>query len=243
MDRLRGKRALITGGTSGIGLETARQFLAQGARVIVTGRSQAGIARARQDLGGGALVVASDAGDVAEQQQLAARIAAAFGQLDVVFINAGVATLQPIERWDEPTLDRQLAVNFKGPYFLIQRLLPLLANPTAIVLMATADIHCGAPMSSVYSASKAALLSLAKTLSGELMDRGVRVNAISAGPLDTPLHWRLGAAAGAARQLQIPLGRLGEAREIAQAVVFLASDETAFMRGGEIIIDGGMSTL
>jgi len=247
MNRLSGKRALITGGTSGIGLETARQFLAEGARVAITGSSDASIAAARRELGDGVLILRSDAGAVAEQAALAQAIGEAFGGLDVVFINAGVAELRPVEQWDEAAFDRTLSINLKGPYFLLQALLPLLANPSAVVLNTSVNAHIGMPTSSVYAASKAGLISLARTLSGELMARGIRVNAVSPGPISTPLYGKLGMSDEQLQQTSesirslVPVGRFGTPSEIAKAVVFLASDESAFTVGSELLIDGGMS--
>lgn len=249
MTRLLNKRTLITGGTSGIGLETARQFLAEGARVAVTGQNPETLAAAREALGPQALVLASPAGDVAAQKALAAQLHQAFGGLDALFINAGVADFRPVESFDEAGFDRSFAINLKGPYFLIQALLPLLANPSSIVLNTSINAHIGMPSSSVYAATKAALISLARTLSGEFIGRGIRVNAVSPGPVSTPIFGKLGLPAeqlqgmAASIQGQIPLGRFGHPVEIAKAVVFLASDESSFTVGSELIVDGGMSTL
>jgi len=249
MDRLKNKRALITGGTTGIGLETARQFLSEGARVAITGTNPATLEAARKELGSDVLIVASDAGDGAAQVALAKTIGDAFGQLDILFVNAGIADLRPLEKWDVTAFDRSLAINFKGPFFLIQALLPILAKPASIVLNTSINAHIGMPNTTIYAASKAALLSLAKTLSGELTGRGIRVNAVSPGPIATPLHSKFGLseaelkAVGDSILSQIPAGRFGDATEIAKAVVFLASDEAAFTVGSELIIDGGMSNL
>jgi NAD(P)-dependent dehydrogenase (short-subunit alcohol dehydrogenase family) len=249
MNRLQGKCTLITGGTTGIGLETAKQFLAEGARVAVTGLNPDTLAQAQQELGKEVIVIKSDAGQVGEQKHLAEEIAKVFDKLDAVFINAGIGIFQPLEAWDEATFDRQIAVNLKGPFFLIQSLLPILANPASIVLNTSINAHIGMPNSSVYGASKAAMLSLAKTLSGELIERGIRVNAISPGPIATPILGKSGLPAEQVQQIaeayrnQIPLKRFGEPIEIAKAAVFLASDESSFMLGSEMIIDGGRSTL
>jgi NAD(P)-dependent dehydrogenase (short-subunit alcohol dehydrogenase family) len=249
MNRLEGKRALITGGTSGIGLETARQFIAEGARVLVTGSSAEGIEHARKELGDAARVLRADAGDVAGQRALAAAVGEHFGGLDVVFINAGVAQFGPLSGWSEADFDRTVAINLKGPFFLLQALLPLLANPAAVVLNTSINAHLGMPNSSVYAASKAGLISLARTLSGELIGRGIRVNAVSPGPVSTPLYGKLGLSASDLEKMaagilsQVPAGRFGDPAEIAKAVVFLASDESAFAVGSELIVDGGMSTL
>ena len=155
MNRLTGKRALITGATSGIGLETARQFLSEGARVAVTGTTQATLDAARKTLGNDALIIRSDAGELAAQQQLAKTIGEAFGGLDVLCVNAGIVDLRPLGQWDEAAFDRSLAINFKGPFFLIQALLPIFGNPASIVLTTSINAHIGIPTSSIYGASKA----------------------------------------------------------------------------------------
>ena len=247
MDRLKGKRALITGGTSGIGLETARLFVQEGARVAITGKNPATLDAARTELGSEVLVIASDASDVAAQKTVAETLRQAFGSLDILFLNAGIAELRPVEQWDEAAFDRSVAINVKGPFFLIQALLPILANPASIVINASVNAHIGMANTSIYGATKAAVLSLARTLSGELIARGIRVNAVSPGPISTPLYGKLGfseaelKAVSASIASQVPAGRFGNASEIAQAVVFLASDESAFTVGSELLIDGGMS--
>jgi NAD(P)-dependent dehydrogenase (short-subunit alcohol dehydrogenase family) len=244
MNRLQNKRALVTGGSSGIGLETARRFLDEGARVTITGSSAASLDAARKELGD-VLAIPADAGDVTGQKKVADTIRDHFGGLDVVFINAGVGDFRPLEQWDEAGFDRSLAINLKGPFFLVQALLPLFAKGASIVLNTSINAHIGMPYSSVYAATKAGLLSLARTLSGELLPRGIRVNAVSPGPIATPLHGKIGMGEAEIKGLvaQIPLGRRGAPKEIADAVVFLASDESAFTVGSELIIDGGMSTL
>ena len=247
MDRLKGKHALVTGGSSGIGFETARQFVAEGARVAVTARDPKSFEQARQQLGEQAIYIASDAADAEGQKQLAARIKEEFGNLDVLFVNAGVAELRPIEQWDETAFDRSFHINVRGPFFLIRELLPIFANPASIVLNASINADIGMPNASVYAASKAALLSLARNLSVELAPRGIRVNAVSPGPIETPLYSKLGLspadlkARSEALQNQVPAKRFGRPSEIASAVVFLASDESAFTVGSELIIDGGLS--
>jgi len=249
MGRLKDKRALITGGTTGIGFETARQFLAEGARVAVTGANPATLDAARQELGKEVLVVASDAGNAAGQATLAKTIAEAYGQLDILFVNAGIVEMRPLDKWDEAAFDRSFGINFKGPFFLIQALLPIFANPASIVLNTSVNAHIGMPNTTVYGASKAALLSLARTLSGELTPRGIRVNAISPGPISTPLYGKLGLPQEQLKTVadsilgQVPVGRFGNPAEIAKAVVFFASDEAAFAVGSELLIDGGMTTL
>jgi NAD(P)-dependent dehydrogenase (short-subunit alcohol dehydrogenase family) len=247
MDRLRGKRALITGGTTGIGLETAREFLREGARVAVTGKNPATLENARSELGADVLVIPSDAAEVAAQKQVAETIRREFGGLDALFVNAGIAELKPVEQWDEAAFDRSFALNVKGPFFLIQALLPIFANPSSIVINASVNAHIGMANTSVYGASKAALLSFTRTMSGELISRGIRVNAVSPGPISTPLYGKLGFSeadlknVAASIRSQVPAGRFGNPGEIAKAIVFLASDESAFTVGAELLIDGGMS--
>jgi len=245
MDRLKGKRALITGGTTGIGLETARAFLSEGASVAITGTNPETLEAARKALGSEVIVLASDIGDVQRQKSVAEAIRQAFGTLDVLFLNAGIVDMRPLEKWDEAGFDRSLAVNLKGPFFLVQALLPVFSNPASIVLMTSINSHIGMPNSSVYAASKGALLSLARTLSGELIGRGIRVNAISGGPIATPLYRKLGMGQAELQglQSQVPAGRLGSPAEIAAAVVYFASDTSAFTVGSELVIDGGMSNL
>jgi len=246
MDRLIKKTALITGGTSGIGLETAREFLHEGARVAITARDHESLDAARKELGDNrVLTIASNAGDASGQRKVAEAIRNEFGQLDILFVNAGVAEMAPLDKWDESAFDRSFDINFKGPFFLIQALLPVFNNPASIVLMTSINSHIGMPNSSVYGASKAALLSLARTLSGELISRGIRVNAVTGGPIATPLYRKLGMGENELKSLeiQIPARRLGQSSEVAQAVVYFASDDSAFTVGSELVVDGGMSNL
>jgi NAD(P)-dependent dehydrogenase (short-subunit alcohol dehydrogenase family) len=244
MNRLKNKRTLITGGTSGIGFETAREFLREGARVAITGRNPETLEAANKELGS-EVVVTSDMGDAGGQKKVAETIRQAFGTLDVLFLNAGIVDMRPLDKWDEAALDRSFDINFKGPFFLLQALLPIFNNPASVVLMTSINSHIGMPNSSVYGATKAALLSLARTLSGELISRGIRFNAITGGPIATPLYRKLGMGDAELKTLevQIPARRLGRPSEIAQAVVFFAADESAFTVGSELVVDGGMSNL
>lgn len=249
MSRLQGKYALITGGTSGIGLETARQFIAEGATVAITGRSQSALDAAGQALAGKALLLLSDAGDIPQQRELAQRLGQRWPRLDVLYINAGDVTHRPLQEWDEQSYQRLMDINLKGPFFLIQALLPLLANPSSVILCGSVSAHIGLPQSSAYAASKAGLLSLARTLSGELHARGIRVNGLSPGPTETPALGKLGLAEADEQALRddirtlVPIGRMGSALELAKAAVFLAADESAFMVGAELQMDGGVGNL
>lgn len=245
MSRLQGKRTLITGGTSGIGLETARQFLAEGARVIVTGVNPDSIAKAQAELGPEVPVLRADSASVAAQKELAQAVKDRFGQLDVAFLNAGVSVWRPIEEWTEEMFDRLFDVNVKGPYFLLQSLLQVFANPASVVLTTSISAHAGADRSSVYAATKAAFLNMSKTLSTELLGRGIRINAVSPGPVETPLYDKLGIPGAYREQINkdivatIPLGRFGTSEEVAKAVLYLASDESRWTVGSEIVLDGG----
>ncbi|EPR9348533.1 SDR family oxidoreductase [Serratia marcescens] len=249
MARLQGKYALITGGTSGIGLETARQFIAEGATVAITGRSQSALDAAGQALGGKALLLLSDAGNIPQQRELAQRLGQRWPRLDVLYINAGDVTHRPLQEWDEQSYQRLMDINLKGPFFLIQALLPLLANPSSVILCGSVSAHIGLPQSSAYAASKAGLLSLARTLSGELHARGIRLNGLSPGPTETPALGKLGLAEADEQALRddiralVPIGRMGSALELAKAAVFLAADESAFMVGAELQMDGGVGNL
>ncbi|MDH2269278.1 SDR family oxidoreductase [Serratia marcescens] len=249
MSRLQGKYALITGGTSGIGLETARQFIAEGATVAITGRSQSALDSAGQALAGKALLLLSDAGDIPQQRELAQRLGQRWPRLDVLYINAGDVTHRPLQEWDEQSYQRLMDINLKGPFFLIQALLPLLANPSSVILCGSVSAHIGLPQSSAYAASKAGLLSLARTLSGELHARGIRLNGLSPGPTETPALGKLGLAEADEQILRddirslVPIGRMGSALELAKAAVFLAADESAFMVGAELQMDGGVGNL
>jgi NAD(P)-dependent dehydrogenase (short-subunit alcohol dehydrogenase family) len=249
LGRLTGKRALITGGTTGIGFETAREFLREGARVMITGNNPKNLESAQKELGADIVGLISDAANAGAQKDVAAKVQQAFGGLDVLFVNAGIVDMRPIEQMDEAAFDRSFAINLKGPYFLIQALLPLFSNPSSIILNASVNAHIGMPNTSVYAATKAALGSLRRTLSGELISRGIRVNAVSPGPISTPLYGKLGFSeaelknVAASIQGQVPIKRFGTPAEIASAVVFFASDESAFTVGSELLIEGGMSNL
>ena len=244
-----GKIVLVTGGNSGIGLAAALAFAKEGARIVITGRDQATLDEAAIQLGEKVIAVRSDAGSVADGIKLATLLQQQGVMLDAVFINAGVAKLAPFEAVVEEMWDAIFNTNLKGPYFLIKALLPRLNPGAAIVLNGSINAHIGMPNTSVYAASKAALISLAKTLSSELLSRGVRVNVVSPGPVTTPLLNRLGLPAeqlsevAAGIQAQVPLKRFGTPGEIASAVLYLASSDSAFIVGTELVADGGMSQL
>jgi NAD(P)-dependent dehydrogenase (short-subunit alcohol dehydrogenase family) len=249
MNRFEGKTVLVTGGNSGMGLVTAQAYAAEGARVIITGRDEATLATAKESLGTSALAIRNDAGSTAAARELARQLADQGVRLDAVFINAGIAKFAPFTDVAESMWDQTFDINVKGPYFQLQALVPLFNKGASVVLNGSINAHIGMPASSVYAASKAALISLAKTLSAELLPLGVRVNVVSPGPISTPLYGKLGfdAAAldGAVEQIkaQVPLGRFGDSREIAATVLHLSSSESGFIVGTEIVIDGGMMQL
>lgn len=249
MNRFEGKSVLVTGGSSGIGLAAAQAFVAEGARVVITGRDPAALTAAKASLGASAIALRNDAGVVADARELAVALASQQIRLDAVFINAGSAKFAPLPEVTEALWNQGFDTNVKGAYFQIQALLPLLNAGASIVLNGSINAHIGMPNSSVYAASKAALISLARTLSAELLPRGVRVNVVSPGPISTPLYGKLGLdaatleATAAQIQGQVPLGRFGEPGEVAATVLHLAAAESAFIVGTEIVIDGGMSQL
>lgn len=249
MDRFAGKTVLVTGGSSGIGLAAARAYATEGARVIITGRDTDALARAAHVIGPQAIALRSDAGSPAAGATLAAELAARGRRLDAVFVNAGIARFASLEGASETLWDDVFDTNVKGPYFLLQALLPLFNTGAAVVINGSINAHIGMPDTSVYAASKAALVSLARTLSAELLPRGVRVNVVSPGPVSTPIYGKLGVDAAALDtvaaqiQAQIPLGRFGEPEEIAATVLHLSARESAYVVGTEVIADGGMSQL
>ncbi|WCN07533.1 SDR family oxidoreductase [Marinomonas mediterranea] len=249
MGRLAQKYALITGGSAGIGFETARQFIAEGAEVLITGRHAEGLEKAKALLGDHAHIFQNDAGDIASQQALSCYIADTFPRLDIVFVNAGDVTHLPVADWDEAAFDRVISTNLKGPFFLIQSLQALLSGSASIILCGSVSAQIGLPQSSVYAASKAGLLSLSRTLSGELKHLGIRVNSLSPGPTETDAFDKFGlpqkekeALKEQVRQL-VPLGRMGRTEELAKAAVFLASDESSYMLGSELLVDGGVGNV
>jgi NAD(P)-dependent dehydrogenase (short-subunit alcohol dehydrogenase family) len=249
MERLKGKTVLITGGTSGIGLATAKLFIAEGARVAVTGRNPERLAATQNELGSDTLVIRSEAGNLAEIDSLMAQVKDHFGQLDILFINAGVAKAAPLEFVSEPMLDEIMGTNFKGTFFTIQKALPIFASNASIIVTSSITNQLGSPNFSVYAASKAALRSLVQSLSLELVGRGIRVNAISPGPIATPMFDSFGLPPEAVQGIKgeiahkSPIKRFGTPDEIAKVALFLASDGSSYLVGEEVVVDGGMSLL
>jgi len=247
--KLAGKVAVITGGNSGIGLATAKEFKAQGARVVITGRDQQTLDDAKREIGSDVLAVRSDTSSLTEIDKLFAAVKEKFGKIDVLFVNAGIGKFEPIEAVTEESFDSIMDINFKGAYFTVQKALPLLNDNASIVLNASIVAYVGMPNSSVYAASKAALITLARTISAELVGRGIRVNVVSPGPVSTPILGRMGMPpevleeTAKSIQAQVPMKRFGRPEEIAKTVLFLASEDSSFLLGTEIVADGGMSQL
>ena len=249
MGKLDGKVAVVTGGNSGIGLATAKEFSDQGAKVAISGRDQQTLNSAKKEIGNGVLVVKADTSNLKDIDALFEAVKKEFGKIDVLFVNAGVGKFLPIESVDEEFFDQIMDINFKGAYFTIQKALPLLNDNASIILNTSISAHIGMPNSSVYAASKAALITLARTLSSELIGRGIRVNAVSPGPVTTPIFDKAGLPPQELQKLaqsiqdQVPMKRFGLPEEIAKTVLFLASSDSSFLLGTEIIADGGMSQL
>lgn len=249
MARLSGKIAVITGGTTGIGLATAKEYLTEGAKVVITGRTDATLAAAQKELGDGVVVVKSDTSRTQDISQLAEQVRAKFGKIDILFANAGVAKFAPFDQADEKHFDEQFNINVKGLYFTVQRFLPILNDGGSVILNASIAARTGTANASVYSATKAAVRSFGRTLAAELAPRGIRVNTISPGPIETPIFGKTGLPqeqidAFANNILgSVALKRFGQPKEIATAAVFLGSNESSFMTGSELIIDGGYAEL
>lgn len=241
--KLQDKVALITGGTTGIGLAAAKLFHAEGARVFVTGRSEAGIAEARKQLPPQVEVLPSDAADLDDVQALARTLKSRAGRIDVLFVNAGIARFLPIENVTPQAFDEQFGINVRGAYFTIQQTLPLMSSGGSIVLTTSVAADLGMASTSVYSATKAALSSLARTLANELAPRGIRVNEVSPGPIETPIFGKIGLTAEQVDGMSalVPLKRLGTAEEVARAALFLASADSSFLLGAKVRIDGGLA--
>jgi len=248
MSRFKGKTALITGGTTGIGLATAKLFISEGARVFVTGRASATIKAAQGELGDNAIVIKSDATSLPDMDALAEKVKETFGKLDVLFVNAGYGEFVPFEAVTEKVYDEMLNLNAKGPYFIVQKLVPLMPEGSSVVFTTSLANVKGMPVLSAYGAAKAALRALTRSLAAAFAPRGIRVNAVSPGPIVTPILQKVGMPKEAADQVyvqmaqSVPMKRLGQPEELAKAVAFLAIDAT-YTTGIELPVDGGWSQL
>src|SRR3989454_1422327 len=245
MGKLEGKIALVTGGNSGIGLATAKQFVNEGAYVFITGRRD--LAAAVKEIGSNVTDVQGDVSNLGDLDRLFAQIEQEKGRLDIVFANAGVAAYAPFGKITEEHYDSIFDINVKGLLFTVQKALPLMPDGASIILNASIVASKGFSSNSVYSATKAAVRSFARTWTTDLKDRRIRVNAVSPGPIETPGLNDLVASSATGQQrakmiaATVPLGRLGRADEIAKAVAFLASDDSSYVTGIELFVDGGIA--
>lgn len=243
--RLRNKTALITGGNSGIGLATAKLFIAEGARVAISGRNKTTLDAALAELGPNAIALQADATDVAATEAAVAAAAKAFGKLDIVFANAGIPGRTPVGGSTLEAFEQVLRTNITGAFFTVQAAAPYLNDGGSIILTGSVMSEMGSPGSAAYAASKAGVRGMSRVLASEFAPRGIRVNVVSPGATRTPIWDSAAPTPEAKAQLEkrlsgiIPLGRLGEAEEIARTVLFLASDEAAYINGAELFVDGG----
>jgi len=246
MARLDGKVAVVTGGNSGIGLATAKRLQQEGARVAISGRSKKTLDEAVKAIGNGVLAVQADVAKLADLDKLYTEVSEKLGKIDVLFVNAGIAKFAPLADTSESTYDEQFDINIKGAYFTVQKALPLLNDGASIILNTSVADSQGTVGASAYSATKAALRSLARTAAAELAGRGIRVNTVAPGPIVTPIFGRTGLPKEAidefAKEIvaKVPMKRFGQPEEVAGAVAFLASQDASYITGVELNVDGGL---
>jgi len=246
MDKLNGKVAVITGGSSGIGLATAKEFISNGAKVVIFGRDRRTLDQAVNELGENGYAVQGDVCKMTDLNKLFSETKSKFGAIDILFVNAAQARLASIADTTEAFFDEMINVNFKGAYFTLQRAIPYLNNNASVIITTSWLNSIGFGGSSLLSASKAALRSVVRVASAELVNKGIRVNAVSPGAIETPLWGKLGLpedvlkSAGETITNQIPIKRWGLPREIAKTVLFLASDDASYIVGNELTVDGGL---
>ena len=250
MKRLEGTVAVVTGGNSGIGLATAKRYRQEeGARVAISGRSKQELDESVRTIGNGVVAVQADVAKPTEMEKLYAGVSKKLGKIDVLFVNAGIAKFAPLADTSESMFDEEVDINFKGAYFTIQKALPLLNDGASIVLNTSVADQKGNAGSSVYSATKAALRSLARTPAAELVGRGIRVNTVAPGPIKTPIFGKTGLPKeqidGFAKEVatSVPMKRLGRPEEVAATVAFLASQDASYITGTEINVDGGLGQI
>jgi NAD(P)-dependent dehydrogenase (short-subunit alcohol dehydrogenase family) len=249
MKRLEGKVAVVTGGNSGIGLATAKRLQEEGAKVVISGRSKKTLDEAVKSIGNGVVAVQSDVASLTDIDKLFAEVSKKLGKIDVLFVNAGIAKFAPLSDTSEKVFDEQYDINIKGAYFTIQKALPFLNDGASIILNTSVVDEKGTIGASAYAGTKAALRSLARTAAAELVGRGIRVNTVAPGPIQTPIFERTGLPQEAvddfARDVltRIPMKRFGQPEEVASAVAFLASQDASYITGVEINVDGGFGQI
>ena len=249
MKKLNNKVALITGGNSGIGLATAELFVSEGAKVAITGRDENTLKDAANQVGGDTLTIKADVLNLSSLDQAYQQVESKMGKIDVLVVNAGIFKGAPLADFTEELFDEIVDINFKGTFFTVKKALPYLNDGASIVITGSAAAEVGIENASVYSASKAAVRSLARSFSADLLSRKIRVNVLSPGHVETPIHGRLGLSPEQVKGLReelasgVPVKRVGTAEEMAKGYLFLASDASSFMLGAEIVIDGGWSQL
>ncbi len=248
MGKLDGKFALITGGNSGIGLASAHLFVAEGAKVAISGRNEETLRHAADSLGSGAFAIRADVTDASDRERMFSEVKQRFGVLDILFANAGLSAPTPLGHTEVSAFEKQVQLNFISVFFTVQGALPLLRDGAAIVLISSLTSKLGMPGTSAYAGSKAAVRTMAKSMAAELSPRGIRVNVVTPGYTRTPLWERTRtpqqiAAVNERLPMIVPLERWAEPEEVARAVLFLASSDSSYIQGEEIVIDGGTSNL
>ena len=247
MGKLENKVALITGGNSGIGLATAKLFAKEGAKVVITGRREDALENAIKEIGHDAKYVLADAAEFGAAKTSVEAVVSQYGKIDVLFLNAGVAYFLPIDSIDEDHFDTQFNINVKNPFFTIKESLPHLSEGAVIISNTSVVNQKGFDGTSVYSATKAALRSLTRVLASELKAKKIRTVSVAPGPIETPIYSKLGMPEEAVKEMGagfaslVPLSRFGTADELANAVLFLASNDASYVNGVELAVDGGMS--
>jgi NAD(P)-dependent dehydrogenase (short-subunit alcohol dehydrogenase family) len=244
MNRLKDKIAVITGGTTGIGMATAQLFIEEGATVIVTGKNPETLKKAEDTLGSSGHVIAADTADLEAIKNLFSIVKEKFKRIDALFVNAGIAKFGKFSETTPEMFDEMFNINVRGAFFTVQHAVPLMPDGSAILLMASVAASKGNATASIYSASKAAVRSFGRTLAGDLLSRNIRVNTISPGPIETPILGKTGAPGGADSVRKafietVPMKRMGHAEEVAKAALFLLSDDSSFTTGAELFVDGG----
>ena len=249
MQQLKHKVAVVTGGSSGIGLGIAKRFAAEGAKVAITGRSNVSLDKAVAEIGHGALGIQGDVSQLQDLDRIFETVHEKLGRIDILVANAGSYILGPLAEFTEDMFDRLSDINFKGTFFTVQKALPVLRDGASVMLVSSTVNGKGVPNHAAYSATKAAIRSLARSFSAELLDRRIRVNTLTPGPVDTPLFSTVAGSPEEAKAMMegmanfTPLKRVGTTEEIAAGALYLASDDSAFMLGAELLLDGGLRDL